>query len=455
MNDQVNHVSSSVGGEVSSKNYTSIGVTKFFVFTMIGILAFFANVTIGDQRTIIITHLVNFIQRMIAPITPYLLILLCVLAVVDVFRNPARNLTTTTGKVFSVVRVLGLVCLIMAIFNVGPALLHDERVLPFTLNRVVTPMMVVIPVSALFLPCLLSTGFVETIGLILRPIMRPLLKVPGRSAVISITAFFSANAVGIIAIDRMYKEGKFTAREAALLATSFCTQAVGFLIIVAGMTGLMPHWNLFFFGTFLILVVCAIVTGRIWPLSKKPDTCYDKCDYQDEEVVKQGLIKRAFEEGFGVAENMGSMATKIAMTMKATLNVLTVVIATSMFFATAGLALVYHTPIFHWIGYIFYPVAALLQLPDTHLVGASGSSVLVAALNPAILANQTDSFVTTFVLACMPITTIISFGLTVPVYLTTSIPLKLWEILVIWIERVIISMITATLIAMAYSALFL
>jgi len=448
-------MSNYVNSQVALKKYSSKGVTKFFIYTIIGILFFFINITIGGERTILITHLVNLIQRIIAPITPYLLLLLAFLAVVDVFRNLEKNTATATGKIFSAVRVIGFIFMVMAVFNIAPGILQDQRIFPFVMDRVVTPMMVVIPVSSLFLPFLLSTGFVETIGLILRPIMRPLFKVPGRSAVIAITAFFSANAVGIIAIDRMYKEGKFTAREAALLATSFCTQAIGFLIIVAGMTGLMPHWNLFFFGTFLILLIGAIVTSRIWPLSKKPDTCYDGCAYQEEEAVKSGLFKKAFEEGFEVAEKMGSMVGMIVSVMKATLSVLTVVIATSMFTATVGLLLVYHTPIFQWVGYIFYPFAALMQIPDLHLIGSGAAAGLVAALTPAILSTQTESFVATFVLATIPITSIISFGLTIPVYLTTSIPLKFWEIIVIWLERVIISIIAAAIIAMVYSAMFM
>jgi len=441
--------------EVALKKYSSKGVAKFFIYTLIGIMVFFVNVTIGGERSILVTHLINFVQSILAPITPYLLLLLTVIAVVDIFKNLERHTSTLTNKVFAVARVLGFICMAMAVFNITPGIFQDERIFPFVMSRIVPQMMVVIPISSLFLPFLLSTGFVETVGLILRPIMRPLFKVPGRSAIIAITAFFSANAVGIMAIDRMYKEGKFTARESALLATSFCTQAIGFLFIVAGMTGLMPHWNLFFFGTFLVLMLTAIVTARIWPLSKKPDTCYNECAYQEEEVVKSGLFKKAFEEGFEVAENIGSMTEKVVSALKATLKVLSVVISTTMFFSVLGLVLVYYTPIFHWLGYIFYPFAALMQLADTHLIGAAGSSVVVAALNPAVLATQTENFVTKFVLASMPITTIISFSLTIPVYLTTSIPLKFWEILVIWIERVIIGIITSAIIAMAYSAMFM
>ena len=49
----------------------------------------------------------------------------------------------------------------------------------------------IIPVSAIFMPFLLNYGIVDFIGSLMEPLMRPVLKIPGRSAVNAIASFVS------------------------------------------------------------------------------------------------------------------------------------------------------------------------------------------------------------------------------------------------------------------------
>ena len=254
----------------------------------------------------------------------------------------------------------------------------------------------------------------------------------------------------------MYKEGKFTGREAALLATGFCTSAVSFLLIIAGILGIMPQWNFYFYGTFIILAIMVIITGRIWPLSKITDQCYEDCEYEEEEVLESGLIKSAVIEGYKQAETMGSVFVRMKNSFIGAVRAVSTVIATAMVFATVGLLINYHTPIFEWIGYIFYPFAKLAGLgKDAMLVARGSVAQIVDPMTPVLLGTTVESFITRYVLAVLAIAGIIGFGQTIPVYVATDIPLKFWEIMVIWIERIILVILLAGFIARFYAAVFM
>lgn len=429
---------------------------KFYIYSILAIIIFFVSFQIGDSKQILIGHLGEFIQNLLLPIMNVLIILFTLIGVIDVVKNFERHTRDTTSKIFAGVRVLGFIFSIMAVFKIAPAILLDERIFPFVLERVAAPQVVYVPLTAAFLPFVLDSGLVEFVGILVRPIMRPLFKLPGRATIIAITAYFSNNAVGIIAVDKMYKEGKFTGRESALLATAFCTSAVSFMLIIAGISGIMPQWNLYFYGCFLILALMAMITMRIWPLNKITNKCYEGQEYQEEERLESGLLKNAIIAGYEQAESVGSMPIRMKDAFLGAVKAVSVVITAGFTFATIGLLINYHTPIFEWIGYIFYPFAKLAGLgKDAMLVARGSVAQIVDPLTPVILGTTTDAFVTKYVTAVLAIAGIIGFGQTIPVYVATDIPLKFWEILVIWLERIILIIILATLLARGYAAVFM
>lgn len=52
--------------------------------------------------------------------------------------------------------------------------------------------------------------------------------------------------MGLLITNRVYKEGKYTAREAANIATGFSTVSATFMVVVAKTLDLMSIWNLYF-----------------------------------------------------------------------------------------------------------------------------------------------------------------------------------------------------------------
>ena len=104
----------------------------------------------------------------------------------------------------------------MAIFGWGPESFHTPDMLPFVFNKVVIPVTILVPVGAVFLSFLINYGLMEFIGVFMKPVMRPIWKTPGRSAVDAVASFVGSYSVGLLITNRVYKEGFYSEKEACI-----------------------------------------------------------------------------------------------------------------------------------------------------------------------------------------------------------------------------------------------
>ncbi len=68
---------------------------------------------------------------------------------------------------------------------------------------------------------LIGFGLLEFIGVICRPIMRPIFKTPGKSAVDAVASFVGSYSIGLLITNKVYKDGGYTHKEAVVVATGF------------------------------------------------------------------------------------------------------------------------------------------------------------------------------------------------------------------------------------------
>lgn len=81
--------------------------------------------------------------------------------------------------------------------------------------------LVTIIVSGFFVTVIIESGLVEFVSFLIEPFMRKLFKIPGYAAVDCLSSFVSSASVGIYLTDGFYKEKKYTAKEAGIVATCF------------------------------------------------------------------------------------------------------------------------------------------------------------------------------------------------------------------------------------------
>lgn len=424
-------------------NATLKNKVKFFLFSAIGLFMFFVPVTIDEKSSIMLDHFVTAIQAFMPAAVPYYALLVILFGAIYPFYTKTWN-KNKVNIVFSIFKVIGLFTAFMIVFGFGPAWLFDPSMGPFLFDKLVVSVGLLVPIGSVFLALLVGYGLLEFFGVIMQPIMKPIWKTPGKSAIDAVASFVGSYSIGLLITNRVFKEGKYNIKEAAIIATGFSTVSATFMIVVAKTLGLMEIWNTYFWTTFAVTFIVTAITVRIWPLKSMSEEYYNGQE-PPVETLAGGRLQAAWKEAMDTAAGSPSLWKNIRDNLKDGFVMTMSILPSIMSVGLLGLILAEFTPVFDWMGYIFYPFTALVQLPEP-LLAAKASAVGIAEMFlPALLAAEA-ALVTKFVIGVVSVSAIIFFSALVPCILSTEIPITIPQLLVIWAERTILTiLITAPL----------
>ncbi|WP_394583961.1 YjiH family protein [Cytobacillus firmus] len=424
-------------------NATIKNKAKFFLFSAIGIFMFFIPVTVNGKSSIMLDHIVTAIQTYLPAAVTYYALLVILLGAIYPFYSKTWN-KNKVNTVFSFFKVIGFFTAIMIVFGFGPAWLFDPSMGPFLFEKLVVSVGLLVPIGSVFLALLVGYGLLEFFGVIMQPIMKPIWKTPGKSAIDAVASFVGSYSIGLLITNRVFKEGKYSIKEAAIIATGFSTVSATFMIVVAKTLGLMDIWNTYFWTTFAVTFIVTAITVRIWPLKSMSEEYYNNQD-PPVETFTGNRLHAAWKEAMDTAAESPTLWKNIKDNLKDGFVMTMSILPSIMSVGLLGLILAEFTPVFDWLGYIFYPFTALVQLPDP-LLAAKASAVGIAEMFlPALLAAEA-ALVTKFVIGVVSVSAIIFFSALVPCILSTEIPITIPQLLVIWAERTILTiLITAPL----------
>ncbi|GAA5164267.1 histidine transporter [Ornithinimicrobium tianjinense] len=431
------HLAEVIGDEPSTVG--NPGMWKFFVLSAIGIFMFFVPITIGEKNTIPLDHMVSWLRAEIPAVLPYyaLALIAAGAAYPWVSGTWKRNVTTT---VFSVLRVVGLVVGIMLVFKLGPAWLFEDDMGPFLFNALVVPVGLLVPIGAVFLALLVGYGLMEWVGVIVRPFMVPVFKTPGRSAVDAVASFVGSYSLALLITNRVYLEGKYNRREALIIATGFSTVSATFMIVVAKALDLMEHWTLYFWSTLVITFLVTAVSVRVWPLSREPEEYAEGATPQPEVDHEGSRWAAAWQAAKGTVAADPGVGRTILANFRDGLLMAMAILPSILSVGLIGLVLAKYTPVFDWLGYLFYPITWAMQIPEPLLVAKAAALGISEMFLPAALVTESAMSVK-FVVAVVCVSQVIFFSAMVPSLLGTQIPISIPRLLVIWFVRVAISLI--------------
>lgn len=422
----------------SEKRNRNISGLKLVGYSLIGILMFFVSINFAGRKTIPVDHIVKSVIKIPYFIPIYGGIMISI-GTISPFINKTWNKSKTT-TIFSFLNIIGLITAFMAIFNVGPTILLDPNMVPYVFKVVVVPVIAIVPIGSVFLAFLVDYGLMELIGVFMRPIMRPIWKTPGRSAIDAVASFVGSYSLALLVTNRVYKEGKYNTKEAAIIATGFSTVSATFMIIVANTLGIMEHWNAFFCISLVVTFIVTAITARIYPLSKKPGTYYNNVEPDLESLEKGDTFKRAWEEGMKTMEKAPSLLQNVISNLRDGIKLAINIGPNIMSIGVLSLLAAEYTKVFDVFGYLFYPFTVLLKIPDPLLAAKASAITLADMYVPAIIATGA-AFSTKFIIAVICISEILFLSASVPCILATDIDISLKDIVIIWFERVVLSLI--------------
>lgn len=439
---------------------------KFLLPSIVGIIIFMIPVKIEGSWTIIVKILADFIAKLIGNFLPTLCTIIisvsCVMSILAslnvgfIKSNKLLNQTFSVTLPWLILRILGFVYVMLVIlrdkfsYNSFLKMIVDDSSGFFILHDLLTSLVIIFVIASMLLPLLLDFGLLEFIGAIFTKIMRPVFLIPGRAAVDCITSWIGDGTLGVMLTCNQYESGFYSAKEASIIATNFSAVSITFSLIVLSQVDLVDYFGVYYLLVCFVGVMCAIIVPRIPPLSLKKD------DY----VVKQTVDTENLQENYSSSVKYGlDLAMKRADSHKGVVAFLKngvenafgmwfSVMPIVMIIGTISLVLANNTQIFEILGKPFLPLLNLLKVPES--VEASKTMIVGFSdmFTPSIIAAKTiSSQMTRFIVATISVTQLIYLSEVGGLILASSIPVNLFELFVIFIERTIISLLIVVPIA--------
>ncbi len=436
----------------------------FFIFAIpsfLGLFLFMAPVMYKGDITIPIAVLSGMIQKGLEPYLPEIMTAIVCLTLIGtlaakVMRPQILNRNTFLKNLFDVspvwiiARLIGAVFAVCALFKIGPKQIWSDATGGLLLNSLLPILFSVFLLAGLLLPLLLDFGLLELCGTLLAKVMRPIFRLPGRSSVDCMASWLGDGTIGVLLTSKQYEEGFYTKREAIIIGTSFSVVSITFCLVVINTVKLGNMFVPFYLTVLLSGIIAAIVLPRIPPLSRKEDSYYNKKseDYSEDNIppgftpFKWGLVQALDKAGKNKgAKDFFASGTKNVLDMW--MGVAPIVMA----LGTLALIVAEYTPFFQWLGVPFIPLLQLLQVPEA---AAASETMMVGFADmflPSLMGADINSELTRFVVACVSVTQLIYMSEVGGLLLGSKIPIKFWELFVIFLLRTLITLPVIVLVA--------
>ena len=440
----------------------------FIIPSVIGVILFMIPVkNAAGEWTVTVKIIADIIAGAIGGFLPILSVAIVTISAVMtlvalakpkfIMESPVLNSCFICGPFWIVVRVLGAIFAWITFLELGAdkgsGILYaissaDQG--GFVLYDLIGTLVIINVIASFLLPLLTDFGLLEYVGALATKLMRPLFKVPGRAAVDCVTSWIGDGTLGVMLTLNQYEGGYYTAKEASIIATLFSAVSITFALVVLDQVGMVQYFGVYYLLICFVGIICALICPLLWPLHKKPET-YVIEGKAAPETIPEGY-KSSSEYGMELALERVSHFPGIGGFLqngaKNACNMWFGILPTVMCIGTIALICANYTNIFQILGTPFLPLLKLLQVPDA---SAAASTMIIGftdMFTPSILiAGAGACDMTRFIVAVVSVTQVLYLSEVGGLILGSKLPLNIWELFVIFLERTVISLLIVCPIA--------
>ncbi len=443
---------------MKEKSINAKNLAKFIICSLIGIGMFLIPVPQGDSFTTLLDFVKNFLADLFGGALPYmLLVIIVVSAIMSLYdfifkpdwirKNHYLKKAFSTTPLYLISKLIGAVVVVMVVLGFGPEFVTSVDTGATMIDLCETLLCIVLGFS-FFLPFLTDCGIMEFLGIIMRPVVRPLFKVPGRASVDLIASWFGASNAAVILTREQYMKGFYTKREAGYIMTNFSLVSIPFCLMVANTIGIANLFPAFYLTICVVGILLAVIIARIPPIRTLPDTYQEKTGKMIAEEVPQekGTFNYALELSCKRAEKFNAK-TVISNGFEVVVGMFFDLIPIVIAWGTVALIIATYTPVFDWIS---YPMGLYLQVLGVEEAFAVAPATLIGFTDmfiPALLITGVASVKTKFIIGVLSLVQIIYLTEVGAIVIKSEIPLNFWKLLIIFLERTIIAIPLIVLMA--------
>ncbi len=319
-------------------------------------------------------------------------------------------------------------------------LLKDAQLIVLNL----APKLIVLTfIMALAAPMLLDFGLVQFVAVYASPVMRPLFKVPGRSAVDCIASWLGSSSMAVVITAKMHHCGYYNDREAAIMVTSFSLTGVYNIYAIATLLDFRYAFPQVVFSVYLTMFLLALIFPRIWPLTSIPEMYHGGVETYDvsSQEMRHGhpLLDWAFLRGINKARHMNA-GLYFHETLSIAIPLLFGTIPLMITFGTVLLALADLTPILYILAYPLSQLLELIGVPEAQVLGGSTVFAFIDQYLAVAYAQMLFSESARFLCICLATVGLINLTeIGIHVW-HSSIPVTFWQMTVIYLMRIVLSL---------------
>ncbi|MGC6494650.1 MAG: YjiH family protein [Myxococcota bacterium] len=412
--------------------------TRFAASTLLGLGLFLAPLPYDGRWTVAFDLLVKVLQggapRLIDAWCMLLLLGGALASMVAHGRDGPHWRIFQAGPVLRATRGLGVVCAILLLTKTGPAWLIDPNVGGFLWSKLITAVAIIVPLGAVGLEIVASYGLLEWLGTWMRPIMRPLFRLPGRAALDDLMSWLGSYSVGLYLTHQLTMQGRYTRREAFVVVTGFSPVSIGFVGVVASTLDLLHLFPLIFGTYFVVVYALAALQARLWPTTGIPDTTL--AEAAPEPPLEGALGIAAWQRALARAAASPPLPTLAWRGLRNGTLLAASILGTILTVGSLATALAEHTPVFVWLGAPLVPVLAWLGLPDAALAGPAVLAGITEMYVPALLVKDA-ALPTRFFICVLSISQLIFFSSVGPMMLDLfrEVPIRLGHLVALFLFR--------------------
>lgn len=432
-------------------------VLKFLIPSIIGVLLLMTPFKNAEgNSTVAVSVISNLINEGINSVVPiHYVALVCIilsalLGIVYKLAKPSFIENTSILRELADVspfwlgaRIVGTVLGLMTAFQIGPEMIWGENTGGLILFELIGGLLTVFLVAGFILPFLTEFGLLEYVGIFLSKVMRPVFKLPGRSAVDCIASWIGDGTIGVALTNKQYEEGYYTAREASVIATTFSAVSITFCLVVLENVNMVDRFGQFYLTVGVAGVIAALIVPRIPPLSRKPDKRLIEPENINEEVIPEGFTRNQWATQLAVkkAEKNLDVGSFMKSGIETVLSLWLGVTPTIMAAGTLVLIISETTPLFSYLGVPFVPLLNLLQVPEAQLASQTMVVGFGDMVVPSIMAaDMISSPMTQFIVAGVSVTQLIYMSETGAVILGTNLPVNIFDLFIVFLERTLVTL---------------
>lgn len=443
---------------VQNTKYSLKEKLTFLIPSIIGIVLFLLPLNYSGEINIGIGYLADLFKQNFREYLPTLMTIVVTVSAIFsiitvtlkpkfIINNSVLNELLNVNMLTLAFRTLGAIFIVLTLLKIGPKFISSMATGGTLLFDLMPTLATWFLLSGFFLPLLLNFGIMDFFGTLIKGVMKPLFKVPGRSAIDAIASWIGSGPVGIVLTNKQLNEGYYSKREAATIAVCFSLVSLPFATVVANFLNINHVFVPFYLTISIASFIAAIILPRIYPINKISKEYMTEAIINEEVPSEVSLFSHAFSCGVKKANSGNTLNGLIINGINIVIDVYISLMPLVMCWGTLSLIVAEYTPIFKILS---YPIVFLLNILQVPGATEAAPAVLVGFADmflPSILVSGVEHEITRFIIGALSFTQLIYMTETGAIILKSDIDLNLKDLFVVFIERTLITLPIITLIA--------